>query len=460
MPMPKPNDRRFGYFRRMTHAVMGLALGLVSSAGADTAQPPVVDRPHPTTLALDPQSDGDTLTGSVCTTGWMRCHAHAHATVTGHVQAYAAPQGFGPPDLQSAYNIDPTQLPSTTPTIAVIDAYGYANLESDLATYRSQYGLPPCTTANGCLKILNQDGQPSPLPGPPPVGNDWTIESALDVDMVSAGCPNCKIVVIQAQDDQGTGLFVANNLPPTLGATVATNSWGGPEQVGNPVTPYETYFNHPGLAVFVSAGDSGYNDAGQGPDYPATSQYVIAVGGTSLTKTATARGWTETAWSSGGSGCSLSVPKPSYQTNTSCTYKATTDIAAVGDPHTGVAVFNNGAWIVVGGTSAASPFVAAIWAATGNGARTSGAFVMQNAGKLWDVTSGTNGTCGTILCQAGVGWDGPTGYGTPNAALLAAVNGGQDITGGCAVGGSSSGAGFAIAIAIGLAITRRRQKQA
>src|SRR5262249_40151548 len=149
--------------------------------------------------------------------------------------------------------------------------------------------LPACTTASGCLKIVNQTGGTT-LPGAPPANDDWTVETALDVDMASAACPTCKIIVVQATDDQGDGLFIANNVPATMGATVASNSWGGPEQPGTSLTTYEAYFNHAGIAVFVSAGDSGYNDGGQGPDYPATSAYVIAVGGTSLAKAGNARG--------------------------------------------------------------------------------------------------------------------------------------------------------------------------
>ncbi|HEY1558004.1 MAG TPA: hypothetical protein VGF94_24410, partial [Kofleriaceae bacterium] len=147
---------------------------------------------------------GDLPTGAVCSGGVVRCFAHVHATATGHLKAYAAPQGFGPADIQSAYNIDPARVvPATAPTVAVIDAYGYPSLESDLAAYRAQYGLPACTSASGCLKIVNQTGQATPLPGNAPQGDDWTIETALDVDMVSAGCPSCKILVVQATDDQG-----------------------------------------------------------------------------------------------------------------------------------------------------------------------------------------------------------------------------------------------------------------
>lgn len=503
-------NRRFARgsdtFRRLTHLAMGLSLGAFASV-AQASPAGAVEGAMPTVMGLDPQLPGEPLTGSVCSGAQWRCHAHVLATADGHIKPFAAPQGYGPADIQSAYKIPATPV-SGTPTVAIIDAYGYTNLESDLATYRSTYGLPACTTANGCLKIVNQTGG-STLPANPPANDDWTVETALDVDMVSAACPACKILVVQATDDQGNGLFTANNVPSTLGATVISNSWGGPEQAGQPATAYETYFNHPGIATFVSAGDSGYDDAGQGPDYPATSAYVIAVGGTNLQKASNSRGWTETAWTSGGSACSLSIPKPSYQTGTMCQYKATTDIAAVGDPATGVAVYNtmngNTGWMVVGGTSASSPLVASMFAVTGNGGQTSGSFVMQNASKLYDVTSGSNGTCGNILCNAGTGWDGPTGYGTPNAQALVAGSGtgggtgsgsgtgggtgggtgsgqgsgtggggidgngggggvsgtapqGNDVVGGCAAGGS--GAGFALVFVVGLLAAGRRRDQA
>jgi len=497
MPTTSRFARGFNKLGSLAPLAMGLSLGLLSSCvGPDGSTAQADPAARGTTLnerailAIDSFSEEQPI-GSVCTQGRFRCHAHVKATIDGHVQAAATPQGYGPPDLQAAYNI-PTNI-TGTPTVAIVDAYGYSNLEADLGVYRQQYGLSPCTTANGCLKIVNSSGQTTPLPQNPPANDDWTLETALDVDMASAACPKCKILVVQATDP-GQTLFDAQNAAATLGATVISNSWGGPEQAGQPATATETYFNHAGIATFVSAGDSGYNDAGQGPDYPATSAYVIAVGGTSLTKTAGGRGWSEAAWSSGGSACSLSIPKPAYQTGTQCQYKATTDIAAVGDPNTGVAIYNsaNGGWSVIGGTSASSPLVAAIFAATGNGGQTSGQFVKDNAAKMYDVLTGTNGTCGTILCKAQAGWDGPTGWGTPNAtAIMAATtgtgsgsdtgggdtggtggtgttggnNGGtggtgggigdNDVVGGCNAGGSGAGLGVMF-LALGFVVRRRR----
>ncbi|HEY0251875.1 MAG TPA: S53 family peptidase [Kofleriaceae bacterium] len=404
-------------------------------------------------VTLDYREADQLQTGAVCGGGNVRCFAHVLATEDGFVSPAAPTTGFTPTDLQSAYKI-PTAI-GGTPLVAIIDAYGYANLESDLAMYRSTFGLPPCTTNNGCLHIVNQEGNNSPLPAQAPSSDDWTIETALDVDMASAACPKCKILVVQADDDTGTGLYVAQNTAASLGAAVISNSWGGPERAGLSLDANEAYFAHDDtVAIFVSAGDAGFNDAGEGPDYPGTSAHVIAVGGTHLSRDTSTRGWSETAWEDGGSACSLSIAKPAYQSGSGCSFKATTDIAAVGDPQTGVAVYHagNGGWTVVGGTSAAAPLVAAMWAATGNGRHTSGEYIKQNTAKLWDVTSGSNGACGSILCTAGIGWDGPTGYGTPNAAqwVTAAVtgDGGEtetsddddaNVIGGCSASGSGSG---------------------
>jgi hypothetical protein len=352
---------------------------------------------------------------SVCTSGTWRCHAQIRTDGTGHIQKFASVSGLGPSEIQSAYKLDVTK--GAGATVAIVDAFGYPNAESDLAKYRAQYGLPPCTKANGCLKIVNQNGDTSPLPPNAPPGNDWTVEAALDLDSASAACPNCKLLLVLADDNSGDGLFIAQNAAVKLGATVISDSWGGPES-GSEATYDSQYFNHPGTAIFVSTGDAGWN--GSNPDYPSTSQYTIGVGGTSLVKSSNSRGWTEGAWSSGGSSCSKSIAKPSYQTNTACTKRATADVSAVGDPNTGIAVYNaaNGGWLVIGGTSASSPIVAAIYALTGHG-KDAASYAYANPTKFFDVTTGKNGSCGNILCNAGAGWDGPTGIGSPNGALLA-----------------------------------------
>jgi hypothetical protein len=349
---------------------------------------------------------------AVCT-GPKRCFAHVQTDEHGQIRAFATPAGFGPADLQDAYNIDASVDPGAT--IAVVGAYGYPNLESDLASYRSQFGLPPCTVASGCLTILNQNGGTIP-PGPAPMGDDWTQETALDVDMVSAGCPKCKIMVVQANDDTSDGLIIANDVAAQHGATVVSNSWG---QFEGGVGALEQHFDHPGVAFFASTGDNGFIT--QGASYPASSSHVIAVGGTSLTQTAsTARGWREEAWAGGGSACSSAVAKPAWQVSTVCPRRMTSDVSAVGDPQTGVAVFNAaaGGFTIVGGTSASSPLVAAMFALTNNGNATP-QYPYTNASEFADVVTGMNGACTNILCTSAIGWDGPTGVGTPNARMLA-----------------------------------------
>ena len=441
-------------------------------------------------MSADPGSDEDVTvpdgeeadTAAVCSEGPIRCLSHIRTTKAGlRIHSLAAPMGFGPKDLQSAYNINAASTATVKPTVAIVDAYGYTAIESDLAAYRMQYGLPPCTIASGCLKVVNQTGQTAPLPVNPPKTDDWTVETALDIDMVSAACPLCNILVVQATDSAGDGLFLAQNAAAALGATVISNSWGQVEpapttQVPAPLATEETYFAHPNIAIFASSGDSGYNEGGMGPGYPATSAHVISVGGTNLVRDTSARGWHETAWTKGGSACSLSIPKPTYQTLSPCKFKATADIAAVGDPATGLAVYNAGAggWIVIGGTSASSPFIAAIFAATGNGAQSSGAFIASKASTLYDVATGTNGTCtaGALLCNAAAGWDGPTGYGTPNASALMPVSGtgkvnspgaddgSQDVTGGCSTsGGGAGGGGAGGGVLLGLALLGLRRRR-
>jgi len=404
----------------------------------------------------------------VCSTGPIRCLAHAvSAAGTGRLVADAtSPSGYGPADIQDAYRIDPAM--GGTPTVAIVIAYGYTALASDLAVYRAQYGLPACTTATGCLRIVNQQGQAAPLPPNPPPSDDWTIETALDVDAVSAACPRCRLLVVQATDSNSDSMYLAEDAAAALGPAVISNSWGGPEDTT--VAAGEAHFDHPGIAIFGAAGDDGYNDqlstTGAGPDYPGTSAHVISVGATRLVRSATARGWSEAAWavnamgtSAGGSACSGKIAKPSYQTDSPCAFKASADVSAVGDPATGLAVYNaaNAGWLTVGGTSAASPLVAAMFAMTGHGGETSGEFVARNAAMFNDVVQGSNGTCSAgRLCNAGAGWDGPTGYGTPNAAALLGATGGGGGGGGCAAGGG--GAGGLAGLALGLALTVRRRR--
>lgn len=342
--------------------------------------------------------------------GTARCHAHvvtdaAGNETNGQLQPNITPSGYGPNDLRSAYNI----TGNGTTTIAIVDAYGYPNAEADLGVYRSQYGLPACTTANGCFKKVNQNGVQGSYPA---TDTGWDQEQALDLDMASAMCSGCKIVLVQAASasyaDLATAVRTAASIP---GVTVISNSYGGSEAG---TTSYAASYNQPGKAVTVSTGDSGY-----GVQFPASSPNVIAVGGTHLVRATNARGWSETAWSSGGSGCSTVYAKPSFQTDALCTMRMEADVSAVGDPNTGVAVYGptsrtRSGWLVFGGTSVSAPLIGGIYGVTGH-TPTGAASIYANKASLNDVTSGTNGSCGgTYFCTAGAGYDGPTGNGTPN----------------------------------------------
>ena len=333
--------------------------------------------------------------------------------------------GFAPADLRSAYNL-PLESTEFGQTVAIVDAYDDPNAESDLATYRARYGISPCTAANHCFKKVNQSGgtsSPSPDAG-------WAVEISLDLDMASAACPNCKILLVEASSSADSNLFAAEDEAVALGATEVSNSWAGEELSGE--TSDDSFFRHPGVPITAAAGDSGY-----GVEYPAASQYVIAVGGTRLTHASNSRGWSETAWSGTGSGCSAYEPKPAWQTDKGCANRTDTDVAAVASPETPVSVSDSyqlpaefsqpeAGWTLVAGTSVSSPLVAGTMALANAHTKSFGGAdalyreaAHNGTGVLDDVLSGSNGNCGTYLCNAGPGYDGPTGlgslYGVPAA---------------------------------------------
>lgn len=324
------------------------------------------------------------------------------------------PSGYGPADLRAAY-----QLPATGgsgQTVAIVIAYSHPRLEADLAVYRQIFGLPACTQASGCLRVVNQDGAASSMPKP---DEGWALEQALDVDMVSAACPNCKLLVVQADSHNLDDLGAAVNTAARLGANVISNSYGtGVEFAGQ--KEYERYYNQPGHAVVVAAGDIGYSVS-----YPASSAHVTAVGGTTL-RSAAGGTWTEEVWAGTGSGCSAYIPKPSWQTDPNCPMRTVNDVSAVADPGTGVAVyttFGGTGWQVVGGTSAGTPLIAAAYALTGAASRAeagSTPWLRHGNGAFRDVVAGSNVpgpggvTCGgDYLCTGVEGYDAPTGWGSP-----------------------------------------------
>ncbi len=320
--------------------------------------------------------------------------------------------GYAPADLVAAYN-----LPSsggTGVTVAVVDAYASPNAQSDLNAYRSQFKLPPIN-----ITQMNQlGGAISSVSGD--VG--WGQEEALDLDMVSAACPNCSILYVGANSASFADLAAAVNTAVSKGATVVSNSYGAAEFSSE--LSYAAPYNHPGVAITVSSGDSGY-----GVQFPAALNTVTAVGGTSLSRAGTARGWTESVWSGAGSGCSAYISKPSWQTDSGCSRRTVADVSAVADPNTGVAVYDSygstgGAnWLVFGGTSVAAPFVGGVYGLAGNAIGAGASYTYDHRASLFDVTTGSNGRCtkgrtsgAAYLCTGVAGYDGPTGLGTPNGA--------------------------------------------
>ena len=344
------------------------------------------------------------------------------------VTAQAAPSGYGPSDLQSAYDL-PSATAGSGATVAIVDAYNDPDAAADLATYRAQYGLPGCTEATGCFRVVNEEGQASPLPADAG-SSGWDVEESLDVDMVSAVCPNCKIILVEANSADTTDLGPAVDAAVALGAQYVSNSYAttgeDPTETG-----LDQYYDHPGVVITAAAGDSGYS-----VNYPAASPYVTSVGGTTLVPdSAAARGWAETVWGNGssgedgdgtGSGCSAYEPQPSWQTGfvSGCANRDVADISAVADPSTGVSLYDSysqGGWLEVGGTSVATPIIASAYALAGapvsgsNPASYLYAHYAADPSLFNDVTSGSDGVCDpAVLCTAGPGWDGPTGLGTPN----------------------------------------------
>jgi hypothetical protein len=356
--------------------------------------------------------------------GKASCHALRRNDVGGgaHPKATVSyEKGFTPSGLQSAYKITPG---ATAKTIAIVDAYDNPNALQDLKVYRQRFGL-----AGGArVTKMNQSGQVvetldtttgnitagTGLPPSPNVG--WGQEIALDLDMASAICPGCNILLVEANSNSFANLGAAVDTAARQNVGSISNSYGANEFLGE--ASFQSHYNHPGIAITVSSGDNGY-----GVEFPAASRYVTAVGGTSLTTNGTT--WSETVWSGAGSGCSAYIAKPSWQTDRGCANRTVADVSAVANPNTGVAVYDSygstgGAnWYVFGGTSVSAPIIASVYAQASNPI-TYGERPYAHTSWLNDVVSGSNGKCTTrksrskaYLCTGVPGYDGPTGLGTP-----------------------------------------------
>jgi hypothetical protein len=400
------------------------------------------------------RADGPPRSRDVCPVdgrGRRLCDLKVRTDEHGHFKVTSTPAGYGPPDLQSAYG-----LPVNGGAGKIVAIWGaqadYPNAESDLAVYRAQYGLPPCTSQNGCLVKIDGSGGTN---YPPPGQDGWIFETAVDLEAVSAACPGCAIILVEG-GDLGTALATVI----AKGASAFSCSWtyGGGEAACQS-SGYDANTGplaSSGILVAACTGDASYDP---GDTYPAECTGVLAVGGTTLTPATNARGWTEAAWNGAGSQCSASVPKPSWQNDPGCSTRMTADVSAAADS---LAIYFTQSvqdgfptgWVIADGTSFATPFVAAALTSLGiaNG-NFSPAWVWQNPNFFYDVTTGNNintsssgnnvAACSaapTYFCSAGVGYDGPTGWGTPNGSLLAtALPPGSDAGGGDDGGGQEGG---------------------
>jgi subtilase family serine protease len=334
--------------------------------------------------------------------------------------------GYGPSDLQSAYSLT-SATSGSGQKVAIVDAFDDPNAFTDVNVYRSSYRvaqLVDCSTGqHPCFSKVVQyvNGLP------PGVSGSWAQEISLDLDMVSAACPRCDILLVEAYNNSVDSLSATEDYA-AANANEVSNSWGAGDGC---CQAYDSHFDHPGKAITFSTGDNGW-----GVEWPASVPTVTAVGGTHLTRDSNARGWNETVWgtptggtgSGTGSGCSAVETKPSWQVSNAnitgvCGKRAVAEVSADADPATGVAVYDSLAyqglsgWLVFGGTSVASPLIASVYALGGDAASVPYAASIpysRPSSAFNDVISGTNGSCGNILCNAGPAWDGPTGLGTPN----------------------------------------------
>ena len=318
------------------------------------------------------------------------------------------PAGYGPADLVKAYGMTASANGGGR-IVALVESGDAPTLDNDLSVYRAQYDLPACSIANGCLRKIGQDGSAN-LPANDP---NWAGETQLDVDMVSAMCPSCRILVVEA-NNESSGLDTAENAAALAGAFAISNSWGGTENSSE-----ATYFNHPGIVITASSGDNGYRG---GPESPSDFSAVIAVGGTTLQPAANARGWSETVWSDTSGGCSTVIAKPAWQTDSGCSMRTVSDITFDADPASGVAMYDGNdndagsgpvGWRVAGGTSVGAPAIAALF--------TLANISVSNASRLYatpsslnNIVSGSNGSCAiAYLCNAQIGYSAPSGNGSP-----------------------------------------------
>jgi subtilase family serine protease len=352
--------------------------------------------------------------------------------------ASLSPIGYGPSQFHSGYG-EPTQTPYVTcctgarknVTIAIVDAYSHASISADLAAYDAAFGLPvfpDCSVSvtTGCLQIVNQSGAASPLPA---ADDGWGLEESLDVQAAHAMCQNCKILLVEASSSNFTDLTIAEQWAAAH-APIVSNSYGatGQDCLPSDIPGYD-YLHK---AIIASAGDNGFAIS-----CPATQPDVISVGGTFLRLNADGSYRQEAVWFGSGGGCSTANATPAWQAALvawpaiGCSGRMENDVAADADPNTGAAVYDSGyygdsGWFQVGGTSLAAPLVAGVYGLAANAQSTAYSHPIQRAyaklgtSALRDIVVGSNnsgyyGVCYVPLqCSADIGFDGPTGVGSPH----------------------------------------------
>jgi subtilase family serine protease len=322
--------------------------------------------------------------------------------------AHAAVAGLGATTLETYYNL-PSSTKGSGQIVAIVDAFDNPNVSSDLAKYRAQFGLG---TAN--FNKYNENGQQSNYPRG---STGWGLEIDLDVQMVSAACPLCTIDLVEANSSNWSDLQKAEAEAVTLGATIVSNSYSG---TGGSESSYDT----PGITYVASAGDTGY-----GLFDPATFQSVVAAGGTTLT--ARRGSYVEKVWVDSGGGCSSThEAKPSWQTDSKCSFRTGNDASAVAVDAAEYDSYGYGGWVTVNGTSISSPLLAGVYALAGNSTSQDGGrnlwmlSTSQLQNDLHAITKGGSITgCPTALrttyiCKVGTGqfgqYSGPDGWGSPN----------------------------------------------
>ncbi len=392
----------------------------VSAGSAHCNAQVVTDLGNDALAAAPVQPSGS---GSACNTSDTNVPSSVSASGTG---------AYDPCYLDSAYNVAAAAAAhggGAGQVVAIVDAYSDPNVTSNLASYRSFFGLSACpsgtvsSASSTCtFEVVNQNGATSPLPT---ANASWGEEISLDVEMVSAICQNCQILLVEASSSSIANLGTAVNTAVAKGANVVSNSYGGAEYSGE-TTDAQTYYDHPGVAIVVASGDGGF-----GTEFPAASPFVTAVGGTSLFQSTDqgTRSATESVWSGAGAGCSAYEPKPTWQSDSGCTKRMVTDVSAVADPSTGVWVYDTYGtgftWGAFGGTSVATPIISSMYALAGNASGGTGvpaSSLYANAGLLYHVTSGSDGSCTgdpQYFCNAADsvnGYNGPSGLGTPGGS--------------------------------------------